>query len=150
MGKRKWWLLAAILWMVVIFIFTQLPLSTGENTSGAIEEIVKTEHVSGVGHSGIETINLMVRKSTHVLTFGFLAFLFWKSFELYRFSYIIAWVLTVLYAMTDEYHQSFMPGRVSSLKDVFIYDSTGAFLVLLITFLMKRKNRLKEKKLRGE
>lgn len=76
MGKRKWWLLAAILWMVVIFIFTQLPLSTGENTSGAIEEIVKTEHVSGVGHSGIETINLMVRKSTHVLTFGFLAFYF--------------------------------------------------------------------------
>jgi VanZ family protein len=141
MKKRKWWVLAAILWMAVNFIFTQLPYSTGENTSGAIEKVIKTDH------SGIEMINFLVRKSTHVLTFGFLAFLLWKSFEIYRFSYVFAWLLTVVYAMTDEYHQSFMPGRVSSLKDVFMYDSIGAFLVLLIAFLIHRKNRLK---VRGE
>ncbi|WP_176541421.1 VanZ family protein [Bacillus sp. AFS076308] len=62
-----------------------------------------------------------------------------RSLEIYRFSYIISWFLTILYAISDEYHQSFIPGRVSSLKDVFLFDSVGALLVLFITYLIKRK-----------
>ncbi|PFN80604.1 hypothetical protein COJ85_29755 [Bacillus sp. AFS076308] len=71
--------------------------------------------------------------------FGILAFLLFRSLEIYRFSYIISWFLTILYAISDEYHQSFIPGRVSSLKDVFLFDSVGALLVLFITYLIKRK-----------
>jgi VanZ family protein len=38
--------------------------------------------------------------------------------------------------MTDEWHQSFVPNRTSSVKDVLI-DATGALIVLVLTLLMK-------------
>jgi VanZ family protein len=39
-------------------------------------------------------------------------------------------VLTALYASTDEFHQTFVPGRHGSAVDVAI-DSTGALIALL-------------------
>ena len=145
MKKRKWWILAAVLWMLTIFTFTQLPFSTGENTSEVIHKVVGTEHPSldsaNDADGQIDLLNLMVRKTTHILVFGFLAFLLFKSLEVYRFSYLFSWVLTILYAMSDEYHQSFMPGRTASIKDVFLFDSVGAFVFLLVTFFIVRKNR---------
>ncbi len=147
MNKRKWWILAATLWMLVIFTFTQLPYFTGQNTSEAIHKIVGTEHKTidtpSIDNAQIDWLNLIVRKATHIMAFGILAFLLFKSLETYRFAYILSWILTVLYAMSDEYHQSFMPGRVSSLKDVCLFDSVGAFFVLLVTFLVIRKRKLK-------
>jgi len=145
MKKRKWWILAAVLWMLTIFTFTQLPFSTGENTSEVIHKVVGTEHPSldsaNDADGQIDLLNLMVRKTTHILVFGFLAFLLFKSLEVYRFSYLFSWVLTILYAMSDEYHQSFMPGRVSSLKDVFLFDGIGAFVVLLMVFLIRGQRK---------
>lgn len=42
----------------------------------------------------------------------------------------IAWIFTILYAITDEYHQSFVPGRNSRLFDIGI-DSLGSLIGLL-------------------
>jgi len=41
-----------------------------------------------------------------------------------------AWVLAVLYALTDEFHQSFVPGRHPSLLDVLVFDAAGAAIAL--------------------
>ncbi|MEH7094927.1 VanZ family protein [Neobacillus vireti] len=139
MNRRKWWIVAAILWMAVIFIFTQAPYSTGKSTSDTLQKILMFFHIDGVNHTVVEQLNFIVRKLTHITVFGFLAFLFFKCLEVYRFAYILSWILTVIYAMTDEYHQSFMPGRTASIKDVFLFDSVGAFVVLLVTFLLVRK-----------
>ena len=38
-----------------------------------------------------------------------------------------AWLVATLYAMTDEWHQSFVPGRGPAIHDV-ILDSSGALL----------------------
>ena len=145
MNKRKGWILASILWMALIFCFTQLPYFTGEKTSKAIQHVVVKEHntihTPNADHEEINVLNLIVRKATHVTVFGILALFLYKSLEIYRYSYILSWVLTFLYAITDEYHQSFMPGRVASFRDV-LFDSLGAFLVLSFMFLIKRKRNL--------
>ncbi|MEH7546499.1 MULTISPECIES: VanZ family protein [Bacillaceae] len=145
MSKRKWWILAAILWMAVIFTFTQVPYSTGSSTSSALEKLFAALHIN-LDPSAIDFLNFIVRKATHITVFGILAFLFFKSLEIYRFAYVLSWILTVIYAMTDEYHQSFMPGRTASIKDVFLFDSVGAFLFLLLTFLIVRKSKQKNTK----
>ncbi|MEO2075939.1 MAG: VanZ family protein [Bacillus sp. (in: firmicutes)] len=146
MGKRKWWILATILWMTVIFCFTQLPYFTGKSTSGAIQKVVvkehQTVHTPSATQDEIEGVNLIIRKATHVTVFGILAFLLFKSLEIYRLSYISAWILTFLYAISDEYHQSFMPGRGPSFRDVLI-DSSGALLALLLVWLVNKKRSLK-------
>ncbi|PFN98785.1 hypothetical protein COJ85_20675 [Bacillus sp. AFS076308] len=145
MSKRKWWILAAILWMAVIFTFTQVPYSTGSSTSSALEKLFAALHIN-LDQSAIDFLNFIARKATHITVFGILAFLFFKSLEIYRFAYVLSWILTVIYAMSDEYHQSFMPGRTASIKDVFLFDSVGAFLVLLLTFLIVRNSKQKNTK----
>ena len=41
-------------------------------------------------------------------------------------------VFSVFYAMTDEYHQTFVPGRAGAWTDVLL-DGAGAFLALTFT-----------------
>ncbi|WML58895.1 VanZ family protein [Neobacillus sp. PS2-9] len=147
MGKRKWWFIAAIIWMTGIFCATQLPYFTGENTSKTIEKVVDTEHKSidtpSADHGVIEVLNFLIRKATHLTAFGILALLLFKSLETTRFPYILAWILTTLYAMSDEYHQSFMPGRTAAFKDVLI-DSFGALVVLSLVNYFKKKMLVKK------
>ena len=56
--------------------------------------------------------------------------------------YGIAWVLSVVYGVTDEIHQSFVPGRNPSVVDVAI-DAAGAAigLSLMFTFLRIKQRR---------
>ncbi|MFJ5759260.1 VanZ family protein [Neobacillus sp. NPDC093182] len=142
MRKRKWWILTAIAWMIAIFFFTQLPYFTGQNTGQVIQKVVVTEQqaVSATIAAPIDTneLNLLVRKTTHVIVFGILAFLLFKSLEALRFSYVLARCLTVFYAITDEWHQSFMLGRVAAYQDV-LFDYFGAITVLSIIYLINKK-----------
>jgi len=43
-----------------------------------------------------------------------------------------SWLIAVVYAATDEFHQSFTPGRTSRVTDVMI-DTIGAGIGLFIT-----------------
>ncbi|MEH7248030.1 VanZ family protein [Neobacillus niacini] len=139
MGKRKWWIVAAIAWMVSIFFATQLPYFTGQNTAKVIRKAfineTKTIGVQSDSTVDINELNLIVRKVTHIIVFGILAFLLFKSLETLRFSYMFACLLTVLYVLSDEWHQSFMPGRVAAYWDV-LFDSVGAMIALLISYLI--------------
>jgi VanZ family protein len=45
---------------------------------------------------------------------------------------IFAWSLAIFFAGTDEFHQSFTPGRNPSIWDILIYDNLGAIIGLWI------------------
>ena len=49
----------------------------------------------------------------------------------------LAWVITVAYALTDEFHQSFVPGRGARLIDVGI-DALGAAIALSLESLFAK------------
>ncbi|MBX9669503.1 MAG: VanZ family protein [Candidatus Obscuribacterales bacterium] len=54
---------------------------------------------------------------------------------------VLAFILTVLYAASDEWHQSFVPGRSSNWSDVGV-DAFGIALGTVILFLWNQvKNR---------
>ncbi|NWQ41107.1 VanZ family protein [Bacillus sp. EB106-08-02-XG196] len=149
MGKRKWWLLATIVWMASIFLVTQLPFFTGENTAKVIQKVnvielnsIKAQSADPVDINGL---NLTVRKVTHVIVFGMLAFLLYKSLAVYQYSFILSWILTVIYAILDEWHQSFILGRVAAYMDVLI-DSLGVFIALFLIYLNTIKRECKVSK----
>ena len=48
-----------------------------------------------------------------------------------------------LYACSDEFHQSFVPGRGPAFKDVMI-DSTGALVGLTIIYIKNLRNSKKK------
>ena len=69
-----------------------------------------------------------VKKLGHALGYGLLAVAYLRGLGEKR--PWLAWALTVLYATTDEIHQSFTPGRNPSPVDVLLFDNLGALIGL--------------------
>ncbi len=77
-------------------------------------------------------LDTLVKKSGHFIGYAILAGTAWYGFELNNNKLHFAWLIAVMYAFTDEYHQSFIPGRHPSIFDVLFFDAGGAILGLLI------------------
>ena len=80
------------------------------------------------------------RKGAHAAEYALLAVLIYRALQLSSSEDVrkrtwvltlFAWLLAILYAASDEWHQSFVPSRTAALGDVLI-DSTGAALGLLV------------------
>jgi VanZ family protein len=81
--------------------------------------------------------DFIVRKIGHMGVYGILARLVARALTgttLGSWKRIFVWslALTILYACSDEFHQSFVPGRTAAIHDVLI-DSAGAWLALGLT-----------------
>jgi VanZ family protein len=76
----------------------------------------------------------LVEISGHLLAYAGLAALFWWALRGragVRYPATWALIFAVLYGMTDEFHQSFVPGRTMSSADLLV-DLIGASLALVI------------------
>lgn len=83
-----------------------------------------------------------VKKSSHFLVYGLLALSYIRALP--KRNYFLAWILAILYALSDEFHQSFVPGRTSSLVDAFVFDNLGAIVALVLHQYLTIKNNRKE------
>jgi VanZ family protein len=81
--------------------------------------------LSSVSHlsSGLGTWDLFLRKGAHITEYAILALLLARALE----REVPAFVLGVLYAASDEVHQSFVRGRHGAPLDVAI-DSIGLLI----------------------
>lgn len=75
----------------------------------------------------------LVKKGGHMTGYGLLALCYWYAFKLDPRKGWLAWLLALIYAASDEFHQSFTPGRHPSPLDVLLFDGGGAALALLIS-----------------
>jgi len=75
----------------------------------------------------------IVKKSGHMVGYGLLAFTYWYGLGMDKQKRWLAWLLAVLFALTDEFHQSFVLGRHPSIWDVMIFDNLGALISLWLT-----------------
>ena len=83
-------------------------------------------------------LDFLFKKSAHFVVFATLAMLLWRAFDWRSRAWIWAWLLTVIYAISDEWHQSFVAGRHPQATDVLI-DACGAATALLAVWLIQRK-----------
>jgi len=110
----------ALLVMSVIFWFSSQPSSTLPNFDWA---------------------DTIMKKGGHICGYALLAWSYWRALHFRPNNRRIAWLLAILYAITDEYHQSFVTGRSPSVIDVFLFDNLGALLALWITNLTIKQKR---------
>jgi VanZ family protein len=88
-----------------------------------------------ISPDSIEQITLVARKGIHFVTYAILALLAWHALSTRHpgrwrtRTGLQALALAVVYAMSDEIHQSFVPTRVGSKLDVVI-DTAGAATAL--------------------
>lgn len=86
-------------------------------------------------------LDLVIKKGAHMLGYGLLALAFCYGLHLDKRLWWLALFLAVLYAISDEYHQSFVPGRHPSWVDVLIFDGGGASLALLAVSVIRKRMR---------
>jgi VanZ family protein len=72
----------------------------------------------------------LVKKGGHILGYGLLALAYWFGLRFDSRRRWLALLLAVLYALTDEFHQSFVPGRHPSWVDALGFDGGGAAIAL--------------------
>ena len=88
----------------------------------------------------------LVKKGAHFFGYAVLALAYWHAIRAQpgghraRF-YVLAFALAILYAVSDEFHQSFVPGRHPSWVDAFLIDGSGAALALWVTWLVRNKKK---------
>ena len=92
--------------------------------------------------TGLE-FDFILRKILHIAEYLILVYLLYRAFAgsfnintVRLFIYPAA--LSFLYAISDELHQSFVPGRNCSIWDVLI-DSIGIFVFYIIILIFNRK-----------
>jgi VanZ family protein len=113
----KW--LPALLMMFVIFLISAQPSSHLPNFGWADE---------------------LIKKSGHIVGYAILALLYWRAFNFKDTKRWATWLLALLYAIIDEFHQYFVPGRHPTIWDVMIFDNFGAlFSLWLVTQYRKQK-----------
>jgi len=97
----------SLVWMSVIFYFS-------------------SQQTTGVGGTN-QTTRFLILKSFHLIEYAFLAWLL--SFAIFKKKWVV--LIAYLYAISDEIHQSFIPGRSSRFQDTLI-DLIGVLIGLFI------------------
>ncbi len=139
-------IILSILWMTVIFLFsarssTELDLKNNFIVN-TISHIVNSnfDSLSELEQNDIlSNVSFYVSKTAHFSEYGILAFFLFFAcafVKKYGIRYSIIVLIACLYAISDEYHQSFSDGRTPRVQDVCI-DTLGALaMVLFIEFIL--------------
>jgi VanZ family protein len=142
----KAWI-ALILWLIVIAIESSNYLSSA-NTSRFLYPIL--HFLFGIDWASFEPYHVFIRKSGHVFGYGLLSILLFRAWRetlpvpsgaswTFRWANI-AVLGTALVASLDEWHQSFLPSRTGTVRDV-ILDSCAGIAAQLAVFLYYRRTR---------
>lgn len=145
-----------VLWMCIIFHFSaQVSKKSDKTSSSTIKKVASAISPSfrklpeKVKDKKVRPYNNMVRKCAHFIEYAvlgilsYIAFLQHKKTSKNTLKYAL--LLSVLYAISDEIHQYFVPGRACRWLDVLI-DTGGATVgIFLIMILIKIYTKEKEK-----
>lgn len=71
--------------------------------------------------------DFVLKKTAHIIEYGIFYFLLWRAFRYEPKRWLLVFLICILYALSDEFHQSFVPGRTSKLTDVG-FDTFGMLL----------------------
>ena len=154
--KKTIFAVLLVLWMGFIFSMSCENAEESSNTSGQTIKVVLStvpefeKQPEEVKVNIIEELQFIVRKSAHFIGYMILGILASGLILYYgniNKKYLLAFLICVIYAISDEIHQLFVPGRSGQVRDVLI-DSAGsllgiilvmAFVKILIKFNKKHK-----------
>lgn len=114
-----------LLWAGVIFYFSSIP---------------------GLRYSSNNVEEVILRKGAHFTEYSILALLIFRIFFRYHnFSFakatLGAFFVSGLFAVSDEFHQTFVAGRSGEIHDVF-YDTLSIALILELMSFFKTKKKI--------
>ena len=144
--KKTIFAVLLVLWMGFIFSMSCENAEKSSNTSGQTIKVVLStvpefeKQPEEVKKNIIEELQFIVRKSAHFIGYmilGILASFLILHYENINKKYLLAFLICVIYAISDEIHQLFVPGRSGQVRDVLI-DSAGSLLGIIIVMAFEK------------
>ena len=139
----KVWL-PSVFWLAVIAT-ESTNLGSSEHTQRILYPIL--HYLFGIGRQRFEIWHVVLRKTGHFVGYATLSVLLFRSWRgtFPRLSTrwcqqwaTLAFACTVLVAALDEFHQSFLPSRTGTFRDV-VLDSTAALVAQIAIFVILRR-----------
>lgn len=133
--RRAWRYGPLLLWLAFISFASTRGFSAA-NTSQIVSPVLHWLFPD-ISEAQLATAHFLTRKAAHFTEYAVLAFLARRAFItstnafIQRYWFQLGLLLVVIYALLDEFHQSFVPSRTASLYDSAI-DIAGGVTVLLI------------------
>ena len=153
-NRDIWSWLAVGFWMGLIFYLSHQPATeSSELSQGFTAMIIRFLAFIIPVTIDLDHIHFLIRKGAHFFAYFVLGFLIMTALGSRLSSVakrvLIAFAICLLYAISDEVHQLFIPGRSGEIRDVII-DSAGAIvgigcyqLIIKISQWIKQKRSLK-------
>lgn len=142
--KRIAVLLLTVGWMLTIFLYSAMPAEESMRQSdGIVTQLIRIfvndfdELPLEEQAEWIDGFSMLVRKGAHMAEYAILSGLIYATLSVWQWNKgypvkgLTAWGAASVYAVTDELHQRFVPGRSGVPIDVLI-DSIGAFIGIVL------------------
>lgn len=139
---------ALIIWMTIIFLFSNQTADKSSGTSDKVTECIIT-FVTKITKKDItyeqrtiiiNNTSFLVRKTAHFVIYFILGIIAYLTFISYNLSkpLIYSIVFCFIYACSDEFHQLFLDGRTFKLMDILI-DTSGIIIGSNFIYLIKKQ-----------
>ena len=144
--KKIFLIVLTVVWMSIIFILSNSPGEESKADSYGLGMLFCDIFVPDFEELPLDEqielalkIDHPIRKGAHFFEYFVLGVLMARVFEIctkykYSMKIVFSWIISSLYAISDEVHQVFVPGRHGKIGDILL-DSIGALVGVLIVFL---------------
>ena len=140
----KYWL-PPFIWLGVIFVGSTEVMSA-EQTSRFLVPFLRWLDPQ-ISFATIAAIHFALRKLGHLTEYAIFAALLWRALRCgtclqakMSILFLLVWLAAAIFAVTDEFHQSFVPSRTASPIDIMI-DICGAMIGLIICMMFATQGR---------
>ena len=150
--KKTIKIILVILWMAIIFCFSNQKADDSSNLSDGlivkVASIFVDKNLSTKDKEIIlEKYTTIVRKTAHFSIYLILGILVISLLLEYNIKHIIlvSLITCLLYSISDEVHQLFIEGRSGEVRDVLI-DTTGSLVGIGAYYFISKKYKIVNKK----
>ena len=140
---RAWW--PAVVWIGLI-AFESTDFFSAENT-GSVLYTILTRLFGHINFYEFLVFHHYLRKTGHVVGYGMLSLLLLRGWRatlgrvhtLLLRAALLSWLGTLFVAAMDEWHQSFIPSRSGTVRDVAL-DTVAGVAFLVVAYLWLRRS----------
>lgn len=134
----NWAWIPVFIWMGVIFYLSNQPATDSSELSNGIAEmcVAMIQSIFPIELTPA-SIHFFIRKGAHFFAYFTLGILTTYALRKNRRQKWIAFFICVIYAISDEIHQLFIPGRSGEIRDVLL-DSTGALIGIILYVIIQK------------
>ena len=143
--NRLWRYGPLIVWAAAIFVFSSGVFS-GSKTSSVLRPLLLWVYPS-ISDAALALVHVLIRKGAHFFEYAILAVLAARAFRTSSRDFLrsrwfaVSLAFVALYALSDEFHQSFVSSRTASIYDCLIDTAGGLMALTVISYRYKRNRR---------